>query len=350
MPATRDAPLSDWVFVDDPDLDEMCIVPCMGDDEDGRGMRSAATTAAMSGAAGLLPLGAVAGSLSTAVREAIRWVRQDSSGSIATSAEAAGALAGRAAGAWGEARRLPAMLRPGLASISSAFSGSAFAERDLCIERLQMELAVVGHEASEERARLRRELAATERSRVEAVARFGQNVHAVEDLWREQNARLTTNLQNAEQARADEQQLVQRKIEAATLAKDEEVGRLVKQLETAERVWQQDTAVLIRELEYHRHERLAESKRLTHELDAAVKAREAASENQERTEKELEAARRQREEQTRSRRCCVCLEAEQQVMFLPCRHVCCCQNCAEAVENCPIDRIVIQQKINFLMV
>lgn len=338
------APLSDWVLVEDPGLDEMRMVPYMGDDDDCQGLGSAAATAAVSGVAGLLVLGPVAGAviaagtvgacaepgelgrLSAAARETVRWVRRDPSGSIAKCAEAASVLAGRAAEAYGEVRRVPDILRPGLASVCSTLSGSALAERDSCIQRLQRELAASNEEAFEEKARLNREL-----------------------------------------ARAEEQQRCNAELEAATLAKDEEVDRLVKELETTERVWQQDTARLTRELEHHRHERLAETKRLTHELAQAAKDKEAelaslqgalaeaelskALEAKERgrTEKALEAALRQNEEESESKRCCVCFEADRQMLFLPCRHVCCCKSCAEAVQTCPMDRIPITQKIDFIL-
>merc|ERR1712070_644241 len=36
------------------------------------------------------------------------------------------------------------------------------------------------------------------------------------------------------------------------------------------------------------------------------------------------------------KRCCVCLEADRQILFMPCKHVCCCQSCASSLETCPI--------------
>lgn len=36
--------------------------------------------------------------------------------------------------------------------------------------------------------------------------------------------------------------------------------------------------------------------------------------------------------------CVVCLEAPRQILLMPCRHVCCCKDCAERLERCPICR------------
>ncbi|XP_015683515.1 E3 ubiquitin-protein ligase LRSAM1 isoform X1 [Protobothrops mucrosquamatus] len=43
--------------------------------------------------------------------------------------------------------------------------------------------------------------------------------------------------------------------------------------------------------------------------------------------------------------CVVCMELEAQVVFLYCGHVCCCQNCSEALHTCPLCRQAIVQRI-----
>uniref|UniRef100_I3K420 Leucine rich repeat and sterile alpha motif containing 1 n=1 Tax=Oreochromis niloticus TaxID=8128 RepID=I3K420_ORENI len=46
-----------------------------------------------------------------------------------------------------------------------------------------------------------------------------------------------------------------------------------------------------------------------------------------------------------SSECVVCMETESQVIFLPCGHVCCCQVCNDALQNCPLCRANISQRI-----
>lgn len=43
--------------------------------------------------------------------------------------------------------------------------------------------------------------------------------------------------------------------------------------------------------------------------------------------------------------CVVCMETGAQVIFLPCGHVCCCQVCSDALQNCPLCRASISQRI-----
>uniref|UniRef100_UPI0037E7E081 E3 ubiquitin-protein ligase LRSAM1 isoform X2 n=1 Tax=Semicossyphus pulcher TaxID=241346 RepID=UPI0037E7E081 len=46
-----------------------------------------------------------------------------------------------------------------------------------------------------------------------------------------------------------------------------------------------------------------------------------------------------------SSECVVCMETGSQVIFLPCGHVCCCQVCNDALQNCPLCRSNISQRI-----
>ncbi|KAI4795164.1 hypothetical protein KUCAC02_031599 [Chaenocephalus aceratus] len=43
--------------------------------------------------------------------------------------------------------------------------------------------------------------------------------------------------------------------------------------------------------------------------------------------------------------CVVCMETGSQVIFLPCGHVCCCHGCSEAMQNCPLCRSNISQRV-----
>uniref|UniRef100_A0A8C3ANR3 Leucine rich repeat and sterile alpha motif containing 1 n=1 Tax=Cyclopterus lumpus TaxID=8103 RepID=A0A8C3ANR3_CYCLU len=46
-----------------------------------------------------------------------------------------------------------------------------------------------------------------------------------------------------------------------------------------------------------------------------------------------------------SSECVVCMETGSQVIFLPCGHVCCCQFCSGALQNCPLCRSNISQHV-----
>lgn len=46
-----------------------------------------------------------------------------------------------------------------------------------------------------------------------------------------------------------------------------------------------------------------------------------------------------------SSECVVCMETGAQVIFLPCGHVCCCQVCSDALQNCPLCRSNISQRV-----
>ncbi|KAM7393354.1 hypothetical protein PAMA_008151 [Pampus argenteus] len=50
-------------------------------------------------------------------------------------------------------------------------------------------------------------------------------------------------------------------------------------------------------------------------------------------------------EEPGSSECVVCMETGAQIIFLPCGHVCCCQVCSDALQNCPLCRSSISQRI-----
>lgn len=50
-----------------------------------------------------------------------------------------------------------------------------------------------------------------------------------------------------------------------------------------------------------------------------------------------------------SSECVVCMETGSQVVFLPCGHVCCCQVCSEALQNCPLCRSNISQRVRLFL-
>jgi hypothetical protein len=355
--------LDDWVIVED--IDESRLVPHMADD-DTHSLGSIAKIGALGGAAGLLLFGPAAGvviatgtvkayaepgSLSATARDAVRWMRRSSPKSIDECRQAYDVLVGRARHLLGEVHRLPVKLNPSLASVCAALSGDALAERDIVIQRLQNELESSHCESVEEKVRI-------------------EKLKKIEAEWREHSMRLTAQLHDAEQVCVDEKQRHDRHLEATRSVKDKEIANLKQELQATEQIWKQDTSRLTCELEHHRRERLAENTRLSSELADAAKAREedlsemqktltaleeaqhakaAEVEAKERAECELEVARHQRAEENELKRCCICLEAERQVLFLPCRHVCCCGPCSKALGTCPMDRMQIQQKISFIM-
>uniref|UniRef100_A0A7N5ZWE1 RING-type domain-containing protein n=1 Tax=Anabas testudineus TaxID=64144 RepID=A0A7N5ZWE1_ANATE len=47
-----------------------------------------------------------------------------------------------------------------------------------------------------------------------------------------------------------------------------------------------------------------------------------------------------------SSECVVCMETGSQVIFLPCGHVCSCQVCSNALQNCPLCRSTISQRVH----
>ncbi|KAL2100072.1 hypothetical protein ACEWY4_004466 [Coilia grayii] len=46
-----------------------------------------------------------------------------------------------------------------------------------------------------------------------------------------------------------------------------------------------------------------------------------------------------------SSECVVCMERGSQVIFLPCGHVCCCHQCSDALQTCPLCRATIDQRV-----
>jgi hypothetical protein len=51
------------------------------------------------------------------------------------------------------------------------------------------------------------------------------------------------------------------------------------------------------------------------------------------------------EQAKQSRLCKICMEKEAIILFLPCAHILCCQECAGSVHNCPVCQSVIQSRI-----
>jgi hypothetical protein len=58
-----------------------------------------------------------------------------------------------------------------------------------------------------------------------------------------------------------------------------------------------------------------------------------------------DAERRRADDLAERNECCVCMEADAAVCFLPCRHLSTCEACAAPLESCPTCRVPIQRRI-----
>jgi len=47
--------------------------------------------------------------------------------------------------------------------------------------------------------------------------------------------------------------------------------------------------------------------------------------------------------------CVVCLSEKKSVVFMPCKHVACCEICSEKVEECPLCREKVESKIKVFL-
>ena len=43
--------------------------------------------------------------------------------------------------------------------------------------------------------------------------------------------------------------------------------------------------------------------------------------------------------------CCICYDGRNDTVVLPCRHQICCSKCCDDIDECPICRVRIQQRI-----
>lgn len=358
----------DWILVDSTELQKLPLHR-LSDEEQQLNVTAAAATA---GAAGLLLMGPIMTSAIVAagtigycadpdrVMRSVQWVQHSTPQSLAECKEvgskAADVLAGRAKQAVVVGRR-----------VYSALSGKAIDERDQTIENLRKALATSSEIAEAEKYKLNAEFSVTLKAHAEATARLKSNMADVENRWRDQSTYLNSQLADTEQAHAEERERLRKDLEAARLAKDEEVVRLANMLEAAERTLARDTERLTAELEHHRRERVAEKARLLADVEESQQAQKVEllqlqkqlveaeiakaleAEDHRRAATALEHAIRQKEEESETKRCTICMDRDRQILFLPCRHVACCKECAAQLQNCPIDRSVIVEQIELIV-
>ena len=55
----------------------------------------------------------------------------------------------------------------------------------------------------------------------------------------------------------------------------------------------------------------------------------------------LRKLKRKYEQQINEQLCCICMINKKLALFLPCNHVCCCMDCAEEIDICPLCRTAI---------
>jgi baculoviral IAP repeat-containing protein 7/8 len=53
----------------------------------------------------------------------------------------------------------------------------------------------------------------------------------------------------------------------------------------------------------------------------------------------------QKEPIAKDNECVVCLEKEKEVVFIPCRHLGTCKNCAINLRHCPVCRTIVLQTV-----
>lgn len=185
-------------------------------------------------------------------------------------------------------------------------------------------------EAARERdtAKLSRELEAAEEKRREEVRRLASELAVLDDARRDEVARLELELDAAGQLKDEEVARLELELAVETQAKDEEVARLGQYLCTAEVAWEVEKRELKAAVEVAEHARAAERDVFSSEL--------------------LKSAQRRSRDDGQNK-CCVCMERQREVVFLPCRHVCCCQGCAADLKACPMDRREIVSRISFIV-
>ena len=62
--------------------------------------------------------------------------------------------------------------------------------------------------------------------------------------------------------------------------------------------------------------------------------------------RERDESRRQLEESQRKLECCMCMDATVSILFLPCRHLSVCEECAGVVSECPTCRVTIEDRVS----
>jgi len=65
--------------------------------------------------------------------------------------------------------------------------------------------------------------------------------------------------------------------------------------------------------------------------------------------KKHEILEKQAEEIKKQRQCLICKDKDKSVAFVPCAHLCVCEVCAQAVNECPICHQAVQQKMKIVM-
>ena len=94
-----------------------------------------------------------------------------------------------------------------------------------------------------------------------------------------------------------------------------------------------------------RTERAADEPSPRSGLALAAEAATSAKEVKTELTAQRDAERRRADDLAERNECCVCMEADAAVCFLPCRHLSTCEACAAPLESCPTCRDPIQRRI-----
>jgi len=346
------------VVDDDVPLQTTGTSPCAGEGSQAR----VAALAAAGGAAGLIFLGPFSGA---AFAAGVAYTVLGEAGGATAALEASGVrewagnlkLPERCAGSGDLLRQFSGTAQ---AALTSARTGRAISEAARAAEVLGHGFRTVcssladGALAERERAiaGLARELEVVERDGLRERGEFTQRLQDEQRASKETTERLTAELKAAERAKVEEIARLEKDLDGARRAKEQDCSRLVLELEIAKRAGEEAGNRLRRELRCAEEAREQELARLARELEAAERLlEEDAGQLQREVEagrelsSELESMKRVREEST----CCICMEAPRQVLFLPCRHVCCCEACSQQLQRCPVDRTLISEQIRFTM-
>jgi len=235
-------------------------------------------------------------------------------------------------------------------------------------DRLSSELEAAEQGRTEDSERLRREIDSARLAKDEEVGKLAKELESNERAWeackeqlleaeRQRAAethrleaaeaeleRLAAELAQAEESKEEEREQLQRALQEAQVARESEAEVLQRALEERERL--ENLTTSNRE---QRAQELAAKNEEIQRLERALEiAEQGASSDAARLRRELDAERLAKEAEGEKSLCCVCMNAQRQILFLPCKHIAVCSGCASRLRECPIDRTRIEERIHFI--
>lgn len=255
--------------------------------------------------------------------------------------------------------QLSSMVESAAMSASSVLAAPALAEKDSTIETVRRDLVTAMNTVIAEREQCRQELAAVQSMHAESAGMYNAEL---ECRWANEHDQLE-HLKSSERAEAAAKEKLKFEFELARKAQDDETGMLTRRLAEMECKQMDERERMANESECAKQAHLEECKQLRRDLNAL---QSAFSEERACIENALQEAVAQKEADSRQlneelhtanmaleandlNRCCICMDFDRQVLFLPCKHVCCCMECAVGLQLCPIDRTPITECVKFTM-